>query len=107
MKLRQSEQRGLLQQIDEGIMTRGFHILSRLEEIAGSEGGRQEKLSRVQRLAQQQGWQVTVHDENGWILFSHEPVPSVPPNVDRSGLASLFESLHSLSPWRAAHRGAR
>ena len=61
----------LVQSIQAGIASRGFHIVSNLEDLPNCQGSKSEKLEQIHRFAEENGWQVKIHNGNGWILIHH------------------------------------
>jgi hypothetical protein len=62
--------------IRAGIASRSFYIVPTPDEIPGCLGSKEKKLKCVQQFARFNGWNVTIHDGNGWLLFTEATVGS-------------------------------
>jgi hypothetical protein len=62
----------LVEAIRTGIERRNFYILPAPDQIPGCYGNKKTKLECARRFASAHGWQVTVHNGNGWLLFTVE-----------------------------------
>jgi hypothetical protein len=60
----------LVQAIQAGIETRGFHIISNPEDLPDCRGSKSQKLEHIHNFAEENDWQVKIHNGNGWILFT-------------------------------------
>jgi len=57
-------------EIRDGIKKRGFYIVPTPDQIPGCRGNRKGVLERIQQFAEDNKWRVTVHEDNGWLLFT-------------------------------------
>jgi hypothetical protein len=79
--------------IKDGIARRGFYIVPTPEEVPGCTGSKAEKLECIQRFARDNGWNVAVHNGNGWLLFAAHASPVADDfENDLGQLAELIES---------------
>jgi hypothetical protein len=86
-----SKRRALLEAIAAGIASRGFYIVPDPDEIPGSCGSRTAKLERARKFASENHWHLTVHDGNGWLLFTAGQPPPKPQGNDLDQLVQLIE----------------
>jgi hypothetical protein len=65
-------QRGsIIKTIADGIAKRGFYIVPSPDQIPGCHRNNSKaNLDRIQEFAVENAWRVTIHDENGWLLFT-------------------------------------
>jgi hypothetical protein len=86
--------------IENGIAIRGFYIVSTPDEIPGCRGNKSAKAECVQQFARDNGWRVTVHTGNGWLLFSieHFPAPQTLEN-DLRHRTELIQTSHDGDHW--------
>ena len=70
MSVCRSKRAKIREAIKDGIEKRGFHIVCAADEIPNCCGGTNANLDRIQQFARKNGWHVTVHDRNGWLLFT-------------------------------------
>ena len=86
--------------IENGIASRGFYIVSTPDEIPGCRGNKRSRTKCVQQFARDNGWRVTLHTANGWLLFSIEQF-LVPQTIeaDLGQLAELLESSLNGDHW--------
>ena len=86
--------------ISTGIARRGFYIVPTPEEISGCKGSKNEKLEFLHGFAQKNGWHVTIHNGNGWILFTADQIP-VERDIenDLGQLAELIEGSFAVTKW--------
>jgi hypothetical protein len=68
--------RSAVQAIKAGIACRGFQIITTVDDIPGCHGSKGEKLDCALEFARENGWHVTIHQENGWLLFTPDPYPA-------------------------------
>ena len=68
--------RSAVQAIKAGIACRGFQIITSVDDIPGCDGNKGEKLDCARQFADENGWHVTIHQENGWLLFTPDPYPA-------------------------------
>jgi hypothetical protein len=60
----------LVDAIRSGIASRDFYIVPAAEQISGRSGNREKKLECVRQFARDNGWHLTIHRGNGWLLFT-------------------------------------
>jgi hypothetical protein len=97
----QSKRKCLVEAISAGIDRRDFYIVPAAEEIPGCCGNRSAQLEYVREFARDHGWHVTVHDGNGWLLFtaSGRRAPKGPKESDLGRLLKMIEmSLSGSQP---------
>lgn len=73
-------QRGsIIKTITDGIAKRGFYIVPSPDQIPGCHRSNSKaNLDRIHEFARDNAWRVTIHDENGWLLFNPDHSHSVP-----------------------------
>jgi hypothetical protein len=76
------KRRSLVEAISDGIASRDFYIVPTLDEIPGCHGDRKAKLGWARQFARDHGWHVTIHDGNGWILFTANERPAPKDNLE-------------------------
>lgn len=90
----------VIKAIRAGIATRGFYIVPTPEEIFGCKGSKNEKLEFLHEFAQKNGWHVTIHNGNGWILFTADQIPVERDIEDDLGqLAELIGGGIAVTKW--------
>jgi hypothetical protein len=68
--------RCIVQVIENGITNRKFYILASPDQIPGyKESGKGKRLECIQQFAETNHWQVTIHNQNGWLIFTAEEIP--------------------------------
>jgi hypothetical protein len=87
-----SKRKSLVEAISTGIAQRDFYIVPTLEEIPGCCGKRCAKLEYAREFARRNGWHVTVHDGNGWLLFTASG-QSAPKGARESDLGRLLKTI--------------
>ena len=80
--------RTLVEAIRAGIASRDFYIVPTVDQIPGCSGNREKKLECVRQFARDNGWHVTIHCGNGWLLFTGDKGEA--PKA-RGGLGKLIE----------------
>lgn len=100
--------KAIIDSIGAGIATRGFYIVCERQQIKDLWGDNLPQLERLQGLASDHGWRVTVHERNGWLLFTPDSRPAsaeVANNRERlPDFAELFKSLWALEAIPARRR---
>ena len=68
--------RCIVQVIENGIANRKFYILASPDQIPGyKESGKGKRLECIRQFAETNHWQVTIHNQNGWLIFTAEEIP--------------------------------
>ena len=99
----QSKRGSLVEAISNGIASRDFYIVPNPDEIPGCCGNLREKLEYAGEFARENGWNLTVHDGNGWLLFTAAGRPA--PKRLGNGNFGQFLKLIELS-LRESHPAA-
>ena len=76
MSTQNPRRRGIREVIKAGVLGRGFHIVPGFDHIPGCKQREDRKAGFIQRFARRNGWRATIHNINGWVLFTAREIPS-------------------------------